>query len=218
MRGPGQNTSSAVMAQRVEPHDSLDDFPTQPWAGRALCEHVLPGLTQGCDLLEPTINRGYLAHGLADYFQLVNGSDIFDYGIGAPVIDFLFPGDIARHDWVAFNPPFRLAEQFIVRAFDVATKGVAVFVRAGFLEGVGRYERLYAIGPPTIVAHFAERVPLVKGRVDPDASTATAYVWLVWIKGEAARPPVWIPPCRKALERAGDYDGPHRLRTAGRGV
>jgi len=35
-----QNTSHAVMAQRVEPHDSLDFFPTPPWATRALCEWI----------------------------------------------------------------------------------------------------------------------------------------------------------------------------------
>ena len=35
-----QNRSPAVMAQRAEPHDSLDDFPTPPWAVRAMLEHV----------------------------------------------------------------------------------------------------------------------------------------------------------------------------------
>ena len=35
-----QNRSSAVMQQRSEPHDSLDDFPTPPWATRALCQHL----------------------------------------------------------------------------------------------------------------------------------------------------------------------------------
>ena len=34
-----QNTSSSVMQQRSEPQDSLDDFPTPPWATRALCEY-----------------------------------------------------------------------------------------------------------------------------------------------------------------------------------
>ena len=37
-----QNTSHAVMAQRFEAKDSLDDFPTPPWATRALLEHVIP--------------------------------------------------------------------------------------------------------------------------------------------------------------------------------
>ena len=33
--------STAVMARRVEAPDSLDFFPTPPWATRALVEHVL---------------------------------------------------------------------------------------------------------------------------------------------------------------------------------
>ena len=36
-----QNTSHAVMAQRTELKNSLDDFPTPPWAIRALIEHVI---------------------------------------------------------------------------------------------------------------------------------------------------------------------------------
>lgn len=36
-----QNTSHAVMAQRYEAADSPDDFPTPPWATRALIEHVI---------------------------------------------------------------------------------------------------------------------------------------------------------------------------------
>jgi hypothetical protein len=36
-----QNTSHAVMAQRFEALDSLDDFPTPPWATRALCEKLI---------------------------------------------------------------------------------------------------------------------------------------------------------------------------------
>lgn len=60
--------------------------------------------------------------------------------------------------------------------------------------------------PPTIVAPFVERIPMFRGRIDPTGSSATSYTWLVWIKGINPRPVVWIPPCRKALERAGDYD------------
>ena len=49
-----QNTSHAVMAQRFEAKDSLDDFPTPPWATRALLEHVI--VTKNA----PTIRRGSL--------------------------------------------------------------------------------------------------------------------------------------------------------------
>jgi hypothetical protein len=50
---------------------------------------------------------------------------------------------------------------------------------------------------------------MVKGRLDKSASTATGYCWLVWEAKRASRPRlVWIPPCRKSLEREGDYDLP----------
>jgi hypothetical protein len=35
---------TAVMAQRHEPPDALDHFPTPPWATRALFLYVLPSL------------------------------------------------------------------------------------------------------------------------------------------------------------------------------
>ena len=44
---------------------------------------------------------------------------------------------------------------------------------------------------------------MVRGRLDGKASTATGYAWLVWEKDEVTAPRLmWVPPCRKALERA----------------
>lgn len=204
-----QNTSSAVMQQRSEPHDSLEDFPTQPWATRALCEHVLTDRTlKGKTVWEPACNRGHMSDPLGEYFGAVLVSDIHDYGAaGAFQHDFLFPVMplAAKPAWVITNPPFRLAEQFIARARCVANEGVAMIVRTSFLEGVGRYENLFSKHPPAIVAQFAERVPMVKGRLTATGSTATSYCWLVWITGVTTTKLVWIPPCRKRLERAEDY-------------
>lgn len=206
-----QNRSHAVMQQRSEPHDSLDDFPTPPWATRALMEHVIPDCGVGCDVWEPACNRGYMSRALAEYFGVVHESDIHDYGIGAWIGDFLFPtafpnGRFDAPNWIITNPPFRLAEQFIERARDIATDGVAMIVRSAFLEGVGRYERLFSKSPPSVIAQFSERVPMVKGRYDPTASTATSYTWLIWITGETNTSFMWIPPCRKNLEREGDVN------------
>ena len=45
-----------------------------------------------------------------------------------------------------------------------------------------------------------------KGRLAPEGSTATAYCWLVWIDGLGPETQFeWIAPCRKRLEREGDY-------------
>jgi hypothetical protein len=85
-----QNTSHAVMTQRSEPHDSLDDFPTPPWAVRAFLEWLDPRPTAIC--WEPAANRGYMVKALRERFAAVYASDVHDYCVGFHVHDFLMPG------------------------------------------------------------------------------------------------------------------------------
>jgi hypothetical protein len=210
------------MEERNEARDSFDDFPTPCWATRALIEHVIMpematmpevarmGLRR-MSVLEPAANRGHMVKPLAEYFGLVVASDIFDYGAGFPQRDFLFGEPTSSAHWIITNPPFRLAERFIRQAFAVpGWQGIAMIVRTSFLESVGRYDKLFKVAPPSIVAQFTERVPMVKGRLTETGSTATAYCWLVWQKRVAAELLdttrfVWIQPCRRSLERPGDY-------------
>jgi hypothetical protein len=202
-----QNTSHAVMAQRSEAKDSPDDFPTPPWATRALCEHILgPAEIAGLSCLEPACGRGYMAKPLAEYFDRVEASDAYQYGF-APVRDFLSnPYEAQSHDWVITNPPFRLAEEFVLQALTVARRGVAILARTVFLESSGRFNAIFSHSPPSSFAQFVERVPMVKGRIDQKASTATGYAWLIWDKQHVGAPELkWVPPCRKSLDRKSDY-------------
>src|SRR5262245_9450796 len=133
-----QNTSHAVMAQRIEPQDSPDDFPTPPWATRGLIEHVLGdkrSLTS-MSCLEPACGAGHMAKVLKEYFARVRCADAYAYGYGE-VRDFLSPHVPNEVDWVITNPPFRLAEDFVVQALQVARQGVAILARTVFLESVG---------------------------------------------------------------------------------
>lgn len=196
------------MQRRVEAHDSLDDFPTPPWATRALCEWLSKNGSQPLDLFscrEPAANRGHMVRPLSEYFRSVEASDVHDYGAGYPVEDYLFGPMPGQVDWTITNPPFRLAEQFIERALASSEQGVAVITRSAFLEGIGRYGRLFARTPPSHVLQFTERVVMHKGRLAPEGSSATAYVWLVWM-GDPCTRVHWIAPCRKQLERASDYE------------
>lgn len=203
-----QNTSHAVMAQRTEPLDSPDDFPTPPWASRALFEHIISDDLSRMSCLEPACGAGHMARVLNEYFGEVRCSDAYDYGYG-PVRDYLtFPFELNAVDWVVTNPPFRLAEEFIIRSLQVARRGVAILARTVFLESAGRYHGIFRECPPSKFAQFVERVPMVKGRLDIKASTATGYAWFVWQKGSTAAPQLmWVPPCRKQLERLSDYPG-----------
>jgi hypothetical protein len=206
----GQNVSSAVMQQRAEPHKSLDDFPTPPWATRALLQFLSgQGFTEGGTCREPAANRGHMVRPLCEFFDTVLASDVHDYGAGFPVQDYLFGPDPDVVDWTISNPPFRLAEAFIDRAIRTSREGCAFILRSAFLEGVGRYDRLFSKRPPAFVLQFSERVVMHKGKLSKDGSTATAYCWIVWLHERThlsgTTELFWNPPNRKALERDGDY-------------
>lgn len=200
---------SSVMSSRREPPDSLDFFPTPPWATRALLTHVL-GLSSdeflSSTAWDPCCGEGHMVGPLREYFWTAEGTDIFDYGKGFEVVDFL-ADETRSADWIITNPPFKIAEAVVHQALARAKVGVAMLVRSVWLEGTGRYDRLFRDRPPTVVAQFCERVPMTKGRWDPSASTATSYAWIVW---RVANPPsepafVWIPPgCRKGMTRLED--------------
>lgn len=228
-----QNTSHAVMQQRHEAHDSLDDFPTPKFATRAALKYAFPKLScwRGAKertVWEPCCNRGYMATPLAEEYGSVRATDIHDYGWSGQQAthDFLMPFDRGPTTDVVANPPFRLALEFIWRGLDVIPQDglVAMLVRCAFQEGQDRYEKLFQPRPPTLIAQFSERVIMAKGRLlDPSRwywdgeakkwkkpSTATAYCWMIWTHQDAPAPggaarTVWIPPCRTSLERSGDY-------------
>lgn len=126
------------------------------------------------------------------------------------VADFLDVGVVADPaGWIITNPPFNLAAAFAHKALEhCGDGGVALLVRIAFLESVKRYRELFLHRPPTHIFQFTERVPMLKGRLDRKASSATAYTWLVWRAGELGlKPPAfhWIAPCQKRLERERDY-------------
>jgi hypothetical protein len=146
---------------------------------------------------------------LEEYFGAVTSSDAYIYGYGV-VRDFLRqPYTANSRDWVITNPPFRLAEEFVLRALDVARVGVAILARTVFLESVGRYKAIFEARPPSKFAQFSERVPMLRGRLDKTGTTATGYAWFIWEKRKRRAPQLmWIPPCRRRLERADDYASP----------
>ena len=200
----------AVAGKKYDRGDDIGDFPSPQWSTRALMEKVLhrmPAKEMTC--WEPACNRGFMSRPLSEYFGTVISSDKYVYG-DHTVLDFLTVSkeDMPPIDFVVTNPPFSLAQQFIEKGLEIADKGVAVLVRTSFLEGRKRFNELYMKHPPAIVAQFVERVPMVKGKMLKTATTATSYCWLVFTKKPIHPFPtfVWIPPCRKELEREGDYE------------
>jgi hypothetical protein len=198
----------AVMSERKSSKANLDLFPTPPWATRALCEWLKQRHPLN-SVLEPAAGYGHMVRPLQEYFHIVSSSDIHQHTPDITRIADYLTSKYLSYDWIITNPPFKLAEEFYLRASEDGMYGCAMLVRTSFIEGRGRYERMFSVRPPTDVLQFVERVPMAKERLDPKLSTATAYCWLVYDRSQACRRDTtllhWIPPCRKMLERKRDY-------------
>lgn len=206
------HTSTAVMARRRAVGDNeglsrderlwkqLDHFCTPPWAARAGVEHACKlwnpfGLRH---LVEPAAGRGHCAKPAQEFIPVVDGYDVHDYGFGYDVRDWLDDdawGSEPCCDVMFTNPPFTLAEEFVVRGLKRARLGVALLLRVVVLEGVERYAILGGeraqLTQPVI---FSERVPMTLGEWNPTASTATAYAWFFWSKVHDPIPTGWFQP------------------------
>jgi hypothetical protein len=113
-------------------------------------------------------------------------SERFELAYG---LDFLaddYPYEKA--DYVIMNPPFKLIEPFVIRALDIANKGVLMFGRLQFLEGEGRYLNILKDNPPSDVWVYVDRIACYKNgdfSIEPDS--IQAYAWYYWDKSNTSK-------------------------------
>lgn len=169
-----------------------DYYATDPYAMRLLLENE----SFAPNVWECACGEGHLSKVLEEYGYNVKSTDIVYRGYGEEKsVDFLtadvedFDGDIIT------NPPYKYAQQFIERALEIVHPGrkVAMFLKLQFLEGQAR-RKLFQASPPRTVYVSSSRLKCAKnGRFDLMASSAVAYAWFVWEKGNTQEPVIkWI--------------------------
>lgn len=112
-------TKKPAYARRRSSKQALDDFPTPPWAVRALFKYVIPDdfarasrqvkkANNRLVVREPVCGRGHIVQTLREYDLAVVGSDIKDYGYGFKVDDYPH-GSYCEPDcdFVITNPPYK---------------------------------------------------------------------------------------------------------------
>ena len=167
----------------------LDYYGTDPKAVEELLRHE----SFEHDIWEPSSGHNLIVDVLRSYGYYVRSTDIFDYGCQDEVIDFLnytkqWSGDIIM------NPPYEEAEHFVEKALDLVAPHckVVCFLRLLFLEGQGRYKRLFKDSPPKTIYVFSKRQVCSKND-DFTEGSAVAYCWMVWEKGFVGDPVIkWI--------------------------
>lgn len=116
------------------------------------------------------------AHPAYDINLQINAGEEYDFlGDAYPITDI---------DWIIMNPPFATIEPFILRALEIAERGVIMLGRLQFLEGSARYDNIFAQTPPTDVYVYVDRIQCWKEGIKPEGSSAQAYAWFIWNKAD----------------------------------
>jgi len=184
-----------ITVKRTAP-SGPDFYPTPAWATEALLAYE----TFEGEVWECACGDGAMAKVLkkAPYpLVSVYSTDLHDRGYGLWPIDFL-KSELAV-DNIVTNPPFNLAEDFILKALALAKKKVAIFSRLALLESARRYRNLFKDNPPARVLVFTERVTLYPSGLVTAGTSTIAYAWLIWdsAKGSQECTLSWISPGRK---------------------
>jgi hypothetical protein len=156
----------------------LDGYWTCPEAVRALT--VIERLPKS--IADPCCGSGAILNVLEEAGHIVHGADLIDYGWRGTVIrDYLDEPVIMGDAGIVTNPPFRLAEEFIRKAFADGCRYHAWLLRTNFLESAGRL-MLWRQYPPSRIWISSCRLPMMHrhGWDGPRASSNVSYMWAVF--------------------------------------
>jgi hypothetical protein len=117
--------------------------------------------------------RGYII----DTGHNVVSTDLVNRGYGQWGVDFLLEHRRCKKTGVITNPPFKLAEQFIRKTFEIGAVYVAMFLKATYWHAERRTDLFYD-HPPRIIYAMNWR-PDFNGCGQPTMDC----IWCVWRGG-----------------------------------
>lgn len=164
-----------------------DDFYRTP---SHATEALLRVETFPASVWEPACGDGAISRVLAAAGHTVTSTDLVDRGYGVPRRDFLMEHQVLAA-CVITNPPFKLADEFVLHAIRLGISRIAILQRLAWMEGLSRHTALWSKHPPARVWVFAKRVTMWRGD-DPnarDTGGAIPFAWFVWDGAAPGRTP-----------------------------
>lgn len=163
-----------------------DFYPTPPEVTRALLKvEAFPS-----EIWEPACGNGAMSKVLEQAGYPVVSTDLEprDYG---EKMDFLYAHVLLAENIVT-NPPFKIAQQFAMRALDLGCLKLALLCKLQFLEGQERSTWLRDT-PLQTVHVFQNRISMGRNGVKYENGGMMAFAWFVWEKGYDGKPQIdWI--------------------------
>lgn len=192
MLGTGSGTVQSTLAIRKD-----DFYATPPVAIKALMRaEKLPKRLWEC-----ACGDGALVRVLRDAGHTVIATDLVDRGCpdATPGVDFLMETKQSapkRIGAVITNPPFKNAEQFVLKALEFSPR-VYMLLRLAFLEGL-RWERGLSENFSKCLV-FAPRLPFMHrddfAEAERITGSAIPFAWFVWDKAHVGGATIgWLDP------------------------
>lgn len=201
MAGVGHYNTKGLYNSYDKKHkerDKFDYYATDPREVSNILNTYRPNF-ENCIILEPCAGEGHMSKAIWDYMADYKNSVLVStefqqrqnkfadditiaYGEEFDFLsdDYWMPEE--RIDWIVMNPPYATIEPFMIRALDMAQKGVIMLGRIQCLEGAGRYENVFKDNPPTYVYTYVDRIQCWKNGEEPTGSSAQGYSWFIWDK------------------------------------
>ena len=178
--------------------DALDYYSTPIEEVTNILNHLRLPFEDGDIILEPCAGGGHMVKGILDYLKTIgeeiyitatdiqergniveNEGIIINAGNEYDVFSDNYP--ITEADWVIMNPPYGVIEPFTMKALSIARKGVLALCRLQFLEGEGRFNKIFSHCPPSDVYIYVDRIACYKNGNDKEKmASAQAYAWFYW--------------------------------------
>lgn len=148
---------------------------------------VLP-LPAGTGVWECACGSGGISRVLEAAGLLVLSTDIEDHNYGLSGWDFLAWPALPTLPWIITNPPFSLAEEFMIKAYECSMDGFALFLKSRYMEGLKRSKLLEKLGLNGFYV-YEYRVPFLVGS---KPRNLISFAWYIFDKHRTTRTFGWI--------------------------
>ncbi len=170
------NIATRKLEAHVWEREANEHYVEPEWCARRLFEEEkFIGAIHDPSCGFGTIPKAAIAHGL-----VATGSDLVDRGYG-PVVDFM--QDEADRENIVCNPPFRVIEQFMIRALQKAQGKVAAIIPVARLNAAHWLRET----PLKTVWLMTPRPSMPPGHViaagEKPGGGKADFCWLVWERG-----------------------------------